>query len=208
MLTELNLKEFVDKVASDSPAPGGGSIAAVTAAQGIALTHMVTLLTIGKKKYEEHDNLMKEISAEAKKLMNELVEYVDKDTEAYNAVSAVFAMPKETDDEKAARSAAMQSALKAATLVPFEVMSLATRAIIITEKAIGKSNINAVSDLGVALLNINAGVNAAWLNVKINLSGIKDEDFVDEYMQKGGDFQDTSSIIATRAYKRILEAID
>jgi len=207
MLTQLKVNEFVNLIASDSPAPGGGSVAAITAAQGIALTKMVALLTIGKKKYAEHDALMREISAKAEELTTELVEYVNKDTEAYNGVSAVFAMPKATEVEKAARSAAMQKALKAAAIVPFKIMECCLEALKITEKAVGKSNTNAASDLGVAALNLGAGVMGAWLNVKINLSSIKDETFVSEYAQKGEAVHKEAYEISAKVYEAILEAV-
>ncbi|MCL2840981.1 MAG: cyclodeaminase/cyclohydrolase family protein [Defluviitaleaceae bacterium] len=207
MLTELKVNEFVNLIASDTPAPGGGSVAAVTAAQGIALTKMVTALTIGKKKYAEHDGLMQEIASEASTLTAKLVDFVNKDTEAYNGVSAVFSMPKATDEEKTARSAAMQNALKAAAIVPFEIMQTCFDALKITEQAIGKSNVNAASDLGVSALNLGAGVKGAWLNVKINLSGIKDEAFVNEYTQKGVKVYDEACAISERVYQAILAIV-
>ena len=207
MLTNLTVNEFVKTVASDAPAPGGGSVAAVTAAQGIALTKMVTLLTIGKKKYAEHEALMQEISTQADALTAKLMDLVNKDTEAYNDVSAVFAMPKVTDEEKAARSAAMQNSLKAAAIVPFEVMQACLEALKITEKAIGKSNTNAASDLGVAALNLGSGAMGAWLNVKINLSGIKDEAFVTEYSQKGTAVYDEACAVSMRIYEAVFEML-
>lgn len=206
-LTNLTVNEFIEKVASKSPAPGGGSVAAVTAAQGIALTKMVTGLTIGKKKYAEFDEIMKEISKKAEELTNKLIEYVNKDTEAYNNVSAVFSMPKETDEEKKKRTKAMQEALKTAAVVPFEVMELCHEALILTEKCIGKSNTNAISDLGVAALNLDAGTKGAWLNVKINLSGIKDPDFVNEYAAKGEEICKIANELSTKIYSQVLEAV-
>ena len=197
-LTAMKLTEFVDVLASDSPAPGGGSAAALTGALGAGLVVMVAKLTIGKKKYAEHDALMKEIAKEAEDLTNKLTEYVDKDTAAYNAVSAVFSMPKNTDEEKAARSKAMQDALKYASKVPFEVMELCLAALKTAEKAVGTSNQNAASDLGVAALNLNAGINGAWLNVQINIAGIKDEDFVKPLRQNGLDMLDDAAKIAAR----------
>ncbi|MCL2204399.1 MAG: cyclodeaminase/cyclohydrolase family protein [Defluviitaleaceae bacterium] len=208
MLTGLKVSEFINRVASDSPAPGGGSVAAVTAAQGIALTRMVALLTVGKKKYAQYDALMGEISAKAEVLANKLTAYVDKDTEAYNGVSAVFALPKNTDEEKKARSAAMQTALKAAAAVPFEVMELCVEALKLTEEAVGKSNTNAASDLGVAALNIGAGAMGAWLNVKINLAGIKDADFTARYGQQGATLDKEAQAISARIYEQILTSLE
>ena len=184
-LAELKISEFIDLLGSNAPAPGGGSAAALSAAMGAALTNMVCALTTGKKKYAEHEALVREISDEIKTITAHLQENIDRDTEAYNGVSAVFAMPKDTDEEKAARSQAMQNALKHAALVPFEVMGLCHDALILTKRAVGHSNPNAASDLGVAALTLCAGLKGAWFNVLINLSGIKDRDFVNRYKGQG-----------------------
>ena len=177
-LTEMKLDEFCAALASKEPAPGGGSASANMAAMGAGLLAMVANLTLGKKKYAEHQELMQEIITEADSLRQRLTDAIDRDTEAYNGVSAVFAMPKETDDEKTARAAAMQTALKAATEVPYEVMELCQAAIMLAARAVGKANTNAASDLGVAAHSLLAGAHGAWMNVLINLGGIKDEVFV------------------------------
>ena len=203
-LTELKINEFVDLLASAEPAPGGGSAAALTASLGIALTSMVANLTVGKQKYAEYDALMTEVLAEATELKTKLVENINKDTAAFNGVAAVFAMPKESDAEKAARSAAMQEALVVATLVPFAVMELCLKALQLTAKAVGKSNINAASDLGVAALNLGAAIKGAWLNVVINLSGIKDAAFVAEYQAKGQGLLVSAEQLATKIYEDVL----
>ena len=204
-LTELKVNEFVDLVASNSPAPGGGSVAALTAANGVALLCMVARLTMGKKKYAAHEEIMNEILAGADALKEKLVALIDSDTEAYNKVSAVFSMPKETDEEKAARQKAMQEALKSAAEVPLEVMENCLRALKITYNAVGRSNTNAASDLGVAALGLGAGVKGAWLNVKINLSGIKDEAYVNEMTGKGESLLSSADNLATKIYESILE---
>jgi len=206
-LTEMKLHEFNDAVASKAPAPGGGSVAALTAANGAALTAMVAKLTGGKKKYAEHDALMQEIIEESEKLTAELMACVDKDTEAYNGVSAVFDMPKNTDEEKAARSEAMQKALEAAVLVPLRVMELCLDALKITDKAVGKSNVNAASDLGVAALNLSTGSLGAHLNVKINLSGIKNEAFVNKYKPLCLEMYEAAYTLSESIYNRILNEL-
>ena len=203
-LTELKVNEFVELVASNSPAPGGGSVAALSAANGVALLGMVARLTVGKKKYAAHDGLMNEILGSADNLKGKLVALIDTDTEAFNKVSAVFSMPKETDEEKAARQKAMQEALKSAAEVPYEVMENCLEALKITYNAVGKSNTNAASDLGVAALGLGAGVKGAWLNVKINLSGIKDEAYVDEMTKKGESLLVSAENLATKIYECIL----
>ena len=121
-LIDKSIGDFNDVLASDAPAPGGGSAAALEGALGAALIGMVASLTVGRKKYAEHETLMKATIKNSEELRLRMLDIIDLDTEAFNGVTAVFAMPKETDDEKAARSAAMQAALKACTLTPFEMI--------------------------------------------------------------------------------------
>ena len=206
-LTEMQLTQFCNAVASKEPAPGGGSVAAMSASMGISLVGMVANLTIGRKKYAEHEGLMQEILTEAEVLRQKLVNAIDRDTEAYNAVSAVFSMPKETDEEKTARSAAMQAALKAATEVPFEVMQLCLASLTLAQRAVGCSNTNAASDLGVAAHNLLAGTHGAWMNVLINLSGIKDEAFVTAKRNGGKDIIATAEKTAKTIIAHVMTEI-
>ena len=204
-LTELKVSEFVDLVASNSPAPGGGSVAALAAAKGVALLGMVARLTVGKKKYADHEELMKEILKDADVLKKKLMSLIDTDSEAFNKVSAVFSMPKETSDEKSARQKAMQDALKSAAEVPMEVMENCHEALRITYNAVGKSNTNTASDLGVAALMLDAGLKGAWLNVNINLSGIKDMEYTDMMYEKGEKILASVGTLAAKIYSNILE---
>ncbi len=128
-LVEMKVNEFVDLMASDEPAPGGGSAAALEGALGAALTAMVCALTVGKKKYADVQELAIESQKKGNELKAQFVDVIDRDTEAFNAVSAVFAMPKSTDEEKAARSAAMQEAPEGLHQDPFEMMELACQAL-------------------------------------------------------------------------------
>lgn len=206
-LVDLTLNDFAQVLGSDAPAPGGGSAAALSAANGISLTKMVCELTIGKKKYEEFQDVIKEVHQEAQELQKELLAAIDKDTEAFNLVSAVFDLPKETDEDKAKRREAMQNALKEATKSPFSMMEKMLAALEATEKAVGKSNTNAASDLGVAALNLKAGLQGAWLNVLINLAGIKDEAFVTEYRDKGQKLLEKGSQLADSIYSDVLKLL-
>ena len=204
-LVELTVSEFVETLGSDAPAPGGGSAAALSATMGISLTKMVCELTLGKKKYAEDE--IKLVFDETKQLQKSLLEAIDKDTEAFNVVSAVFSMPKETDDEKAARRAAMQSALEGAAESPFDMMKLMVEALEVTKRAIGKSNTNAASDLGVAALSLKAGLQGAWLNVLINLSGIKNEEFVASHRQDGEKLLAKGCLLADEIYEETLKVV-
>ena len=168
---------------------------------------MVGNLTTGKKKYAEFEDHIKGVHEKSAHLQDQLLEAIDKDTEAFNVVSAVFDLPKETEEEKAARREAMQKALKHATVSPFSMMELIVEALETTKEAVGKSNTNAASDLGVAALNLKAGLQGAWLNVLINISGIKDQDFVQEYHSKGLELLQTGSELADNIYQSILESL-
>ena len=206
-LTNMELIDFAKKLASNEPAPGGGSAAAYTSAMGAGLVAMVARLTLGKKKYAEHDELMKVIIEEATIQQEKLLLCVDKDTEAYNQVTNVLKMPKETQDEKAARSEAMQKALKSATEVPLVVMLLSLDALKTTHKAIGKSNQSAITDLGVAALNLGAGLKGAWFNALINLSGLKDDKFLDECMKKGTALDMEGEQLSQQIHESVLKSV-
>jgi len=206
-LTDMTLTAFSDLLASDAPAPGGGSAAALGGALGTALTGMVASLTVGKKKYAEHEELMQEIIAGAEAVRRQFVDVIDRDTEAFNGVSAVFAMPKDTDGQKAARKQAMQQALQACTLTPFEMMCCALSALELTGRALGKSNINAASDLGVAALNLKAAVQGAWLNILINISGIEDQEFVARYRSEGEAILAKALPLADHIYETVLSSL-
>ncbi|KHD46045.1 cyclodeaminase/cyclohydrolase family protein [Streptococcus hongkongensis] len=206
-LVDLSLFEFAQVLGSDAPAPGGGSAAALSAANGISLTQMVCELTLGKKKYADEEALIKTVHEASSQLQMDLLAAIDKDTEAFNLVSAVFDMPKETDDDKLARRQAMQNALKEATKSPFSMMEQMLEAIKVTEKAVGHSNTNAASDLGVAALNLKAGLQGAWLNVLINLAGIKDTEFVDSYKTRGQTILEEGCQLADKIYTEVLHSL-
>ena len=206
-LVDLSLTEFAQVLGSDAPAPGGGSAAALSAANGISLTKMVCELTLGKKKYAEFEAEIAQVHAESARLQESLLAAIDKDTEAFNLVSAVFDMPKETEEDKAARREAMQQALKEATQSPYGMMEDILTALQTTQKAVGKSNTNAASDLGVAALNLKAGLQGAWLNVLINLSGVKDEAFVADYRSKGEELLQKGCTLADEIYQEILKVV-
>ncbi len=206
-LVEMQVSQFVDVLASDAPAPGGGSAAALDGALGIALTNMVAELTIGKTKYQEFEPLAIEIKAKATALKNDFIIAIDKDTEAFNNISAVFGMPKDTDQQKAERKAAMQAALKICTESPYQIMELCLSALQLTKEAIGKTNTSASSDLGVAALNLKAAVQGAWLNVLINIGGINDQEFVKKYQDLGQKTLAEATATADYIYEEILKSL-
>lgn len=177
MLTELTVKDFLNKVAGSDPVPGGGSIAALNGAIASALAAMVANLTIGKKNYADCEELMKQIAERAAGLKEEFVADVDRDSEAYDRVFACFKMPKATDEEKAARSAAIQEATKFAAQVPMEVARRAYGLMDTIAQVARKGNQNAVTDACVAMMAARSAVLAALMNVRINFGSLKDKEF-------------------------------
>lgn len=206
-LTEMQVNEFINVLASDAPAPGGGSASALAGAMGVGLSKMVAALTLGKSKYADYQQTAQQIFDSADALTKQLTAGIDRDTEAFDGVSAVFAMPKSTDEEKAARKEAMQKALKEATLVPYSIMELCLESLKVVELGIGRTNTSAASDLGVAALNLKSAVQGAWLNVLINLGSIKDEDFIKEYRAKGEEILHQALPLADKIYSDILTSL-
>ena len=203
-LKDRTVSAFLETLGSDAPAPGGGSASALMGAMGTALTTMVAALTAGKEKYAEQEALMQEIIQKGETLRIQLADVMDRDTEAFRGVTAVFAMPRGTEEEKAARKTAMQAALKACTLTPYEMMECALAALELTEAALGRSNTNAASDLGVAALCLKAAIQGAWLNILINLGGIRDEAFVRQYRADGEAILEKALPMADHIYQTVL----
>ena len=177
-LTDLTVKGLLDVTAGKDPVPGGGSISALSGSIAAALTEMVAGLTIGKKKYAEVEEQMKELVERVQKIRQQLILDVDRDSEAYNVVFAAFQMPKETDEEKAARSAQIQEATKIAANVPMEVARRVYSLLSDIEEVVSNGNQNAVTDGCVAMMSARNAIIGALFNVRINLTSIKDEQFV------------------------------
>ena len=206
-LAELTTTEFVDLLASDAPAPGGGSAAALEGALGAALSAMVCgLTTVGKskEKYADYQEFVIESQKKLTELKVAFVDVMDRDTEAFNVVSAAFGMPKATDEEKAARSAAIQKGLEGCTATPFEMMELCCKALEMTHELLGKTNDSAASDLGVAALSLRAGIQGAWLNVLINIGSLKNKELAEDYRKKGGALLAKALPLADQIYQNVL----
>ena len=183
-MKDMTIAEFADMVASDSPVPGGGSMAAVSGVMGAALAEMVANLTVGKKKYVEVEEEMKEVASKASSLRTKLLNDIQRDSDSYDKVMAAYKMHKETDEEKAKRENAIQESLKSAALVPLDVAETAFEIISLTEAVVEKGNKNAVTDGLVACMMVRTAVLSALFNVKINLDSIMDEDFVKQMRSK------------------------
>ena len=173
-LIDMTCKGFAEETASESPAPGGGSIAAYMGALGAALGTMVANLSSHKAGWDDRWEEFSDWAERGQAVLSELLHLVDEDTAAFNRIMAVFAMPKSTDEEKAARSAALQEATLYATEVPLRTMKAASRVLEIVRAMASEGNPNSVSDAGVGALAARSAVLGACLNVKINAAGLKD----------------------------------
>ena len=206
-LSELQVKEFVDLLASEAAAPGGGSAAALEGALGVALAAMVCSFTVGKKKYEEKRLLIESSLERILDIKDSYIDVMVRDTEEFNNLSRAFSLPKNTEEEKEMRSVAIQDGLKACTMTPMEMMELALESLKVIEKLVGNTNNSAASDLGCAALGVKAAVQGAWLNVKINLVGIKEQSFVKEYQEKGEQILRKTIPLADDIYSMVLNSL-
>jgi methenyltetrahydrofolate cyclohydrolase len=178
MIKEQQIQEFLDQLASSASTPGGGGAAAIMGAMGAALVSMVCNLTIGKEKYKEVEADLKTVLEKSENLRARLTDMIQADVEVFDRVMGAYGMPKGTDEEKAARSAEIQSALMAATDVPLECARASAEVIALSRSVAEKGNLNVISDAGVAVVAGFAALKAAALNVNINIGGIKDAEFV------------------------------
>ncbi len=176
MYFEGKFKKYLDDLAAKKPAPGGGSAAAAVGAIGVGLLSMVANFTIGKDKYKDVEPEIQELLTSAEDLRAALQKLIDEDVAAYQKVSTAYKMPRENQQEKAARSHAIQAALKDAMAVPLAICRNLFDAAQLCEPLLQKGNVNLLSDVGVGAEFIASGFASALLNVEINLSSIKDED--------------------------------
>ena len=210
MLKEKTVSKFLDELAANSPAPGGGSVAALSGALGSALTTMVCNLTIGKKKYLQVENEMKTMLARSEELRKQFTTLIDHDTVAFAKVMEAYGLPRETTDQQALRHAAVQEATKEAALVPLEVMKHTIDALALAKVVAEKGNVNSLSDAGVSALMLHAATEGAALNVKINLNSIDDTDFVGWKRDELSSLEKTSKMkcdeIVAMVREKILDA--
>ena len=177
-LLTSSVKDFVAATASKEPTPGGGAIAALTAATGAALAEMVANLTFGKKGYEDVQGEMHDLQQKAEMIREKALSLAQADANVFNLFMDALGLPKNTDDEKAVRSAAIQQAYKDAAKVPLEIGLISYEIFELAHVAATKGNQNLITDGIIAAINARAAVKAAFLNVRINISGIKDESYV------------------------------
>src|SRR6266404_3589349 len=183
-LVEMDLRQFCNETLSDSPAPGGGSVAALMGALGVSLGGMVANLSAGKRGWDDKLKYFSDWAVKAQQLKDELLFLVDEDTAAFSKVMDAFALPKESAEEKVARSAAIQGASKYAAEIPLRVMETAFKSYQILAEMADKGNPASISDVGVGLLATRACIDGAALNVRINLAGLKDENLKSTLQEK------------------------
>ena len=180
ILTSMKITDFVNELGSDSPAPGGGSVAALCGALSAGLAIMVSHLTFGKKGYRKHDVIMEEIAVKAQGLKSKLVDLVDRDTEAFNDVMTAFGLPKKTEEQAVARDKAINDATRIAASVPFEVLSCIPDLMKLIEPVAENGNVNLTPDAGVAALTAGLAARGAAYNVRVNLQNLPDDEFSKE----------------------------
>ena len=179
-MTDKPINVFLDELSSPAPAPGGGSVAALSGALGAALISMVCNLTVDKQKYADVQQEITALLGKSESLRKELIDLLEADVKVYTELSETMKMARDTEEQKERRAKAMDRALKAATNVPMQAAEACVAVMELCRPAAEKGNINAVSDVGVGILMAEAGLRSAALNVLINLAWIKDEDFIME----------------------------
>ena len=183
-LIRMDLRAFADETASESPAPGGGSISAYVGSLGAALGTMVANLSAGKRGWEEQVDLFSDYAAQGQYVKDTLLSLVDEDTHAFNKIMNAFGLPKSTDEEKKARTLAIEEATKYACEIPFKVMQTAYSTMPMLVAMIDKGNPNSITDAGVGVLCVKTAVRGAYFNVMVNAQGLKDRAFADDIIAR------------------------
>ncbi|MBI9032665.1 glutamate formimidoyltransferase [bacterium] len=206
-LVNMTITEFTDELSTDSPAPGGGSVAATCAAMSGALSAMVSNLTVDKKGYESVQTEVRNYAEEGQSIKERAISAVDEDTQAFYVMMDAMKLPKKSDEEKATRALAIEKATKNAILIPLKTLEICWDAVILAEKVAVVGNKNALSDAGVAAITANAGAKAAYLNVMINMAGITDEKFILEISEQAKTLWENTNNLAISIEKDILNRL-
>ena len=206
-LVKLSVAGFADELSTDSPAPGGGSVAGVCAAMSGGLSAMVAVLTQGKK-YKDVEEEAKKIAPEGQKVKEQAIAVIDEDTDAFNAMMAAARLPKKTEAQQAHRNEQIQLATKNAILIPLKTLKIANEGVKVAEKISKIGNPNALSDAGVAAITANAAAKSAWLNVKINMQGIEDARFIEDIMRQSNALLNETDEIALRVEAAVKAKLD
>jgi glutamate formiminotransferase/formiminotetrahydrofolate cyclodeaminase len=203
-LVSMTLKHFSDETASESPAPGGGSVAAYIGSVGAALATMVANLSSHKRGWDDRWEEFSVIAEKGKSVRMRLLYLVDEDTRAFNAIMDAFSLPKKSDEEKAIREAAVESATRRAIIVPFTVMETALEGFDLVKKMVETGNPNSVTDAGVGALALRSCILGAGMNVRVNAKGLKDRNFVEDVLKKTSAIENE----AVRLEAEIIQAVN
>ena len=209
-LIELTVREFLNEVDSAKPAPGGGSVSALAIAQGIGLLRMVAHLTINKKKFLGLNETIKQDYLrrmnQLENLKEEVLLFIDKDTEAFNQIMLAYKMPKDTPEEEELRNEAIHNGTILATEIPYQVCNLALEAIEVANPMFQYANKNATSDFGVGMMLVNAGLVGAALNVRTNMAGFANQDLADKFLNEVLDFENRAKVMVDNAMIAVNQA--
>jgi len=203
VFNELPVTEFTLQLSSKAPVPGGGGAAALVGALGAALGGMVASLTVGKPKYADVEDEVQELKVAAYRLQKDLLELIEKDAEVFAPLAGAYRMASGTEEEKAEKDRVMQACLKQASLAPLEIMEKCAETLTLLEKFAEKGSVLAVSDAGCGAALSKAALQAAWLNVCINIRIIDDEKFVQEIRSKAQALLDSGLPLADSVYKSV-----
>jgi glutamate formiminotransferase/formiminotetrahydrofolate cyclodeaminase len=206
-LIGMTLREFMNETASESPAPGGGSVSAYLGVLGVSLGTMVANLSSHKKGWDDRWKNFSDWAEQGRAIQNELLKLVDEDTDAYNQILAAYALPKKTEAEKKTRTEAVQAATRVAILVPLRVMEVASSAYGLIRDMVEEGNPNSITDAGVGALALRACIKGAYMNVRINTSSLKDKEFVKEVLLKGCDIDSKAKLEGEAILKMVEEKI-
>ncbi len=211
-IVDYSVHEFIKALDSASPAPGGGSASAVASAMGMGLTRMIGHLTVPKKKFkalnESVQDTFIETHEEIKTYEQRMIELIDEDTQAFNEIMKAFKMPKETEDDKKKRKKAIQEATLKATLAPLEMARISYKVLKKIDVILEHGNQHAISDVGVGALLLYSGLEGAVLNVKINLSGLKDQNQASEIKEEVEAMLKDSMKLKTAVLKKVHQALE
>ena len=206
-LIRMDLRAFADETASESPAPGGGSISAYVGSLGAALGTMVANLSAGKRGWEDKINLFSDFAAQGQQVKDTLLTLVDEDTNAFNKIMNAFGLPKGTDEEKKVRTQAIEDATKYACEIPFKVMETAYSILPMLSAMVEQGNPNSITDAGVGVLCVKTAVRGAYFNVLVNAQGLKDRAFAEDIKSRAKQILDKNHADADALIAKVETAI-
>ena len=207
-IVDKNCVEFIDILSSKEPVPGGGGAAALVGAVGVALGNMVSNLTIGKKKYKEYEDLIRELLVEAKEIERELIDMIDEDAKCFMPLSQTYGLPTSTEEEREYKAERMDVVLKEACKVPYKAALACDRAIKIHRELVNKTSRLVISDIGVGVQCLRACLLGSHLNVKINTRDMRDREYAEKISKEINEIVNKGIKICDEVYERVIEIME